>query len=270
MKNTIIVFVIAVLFISASSFGQKQYKRTTTVDEQSAWLKVATPDEIQALIDKCNPNDAARPVLLSLKEEKLRKNQVKIIYKKGTGNKRTVNTGSGNINGNDSTLTVILSLIQELSGKVDGLGDRLDNIDGRLEKLENALVVIDNKIVLLSEKAATIIINQQNATDNSTLQFLSRGTLMLFHSDYLAVTQNDEIVNELARKLSLVLGVRINPLDFEDYRKGNLSGNPKVEMEKILKMVGTVEGSPSVVWQFFVKEADENAAQIRDKYARFK
>jgi len=253
MKKLLFIFVI--LFSVSFVFAQKQYKRTTTVDEQTAWLKTAAVCDIESLIGKCNPNDPAMPLLISLKNEKLKKN--KIVYLQGNKKQK-----GEIIKTNDSTLALIVDLIKEVSDKVDGL-------DARIGSLEQALLSTNSKIEILAQNVAVIMSNATMLSENSSLEFLARGELVLFNADYLALTTNDETLNLFASKMNSILGIRLNPLDFKDYRKGTLPEDAQILVKRVIKTVGTIDADPAVVWEYLVDNGNENSAIIKARFAQF-
>ncbi len=261
MKKIIILFV---LFISVSVFGQKGYQVKSGTDQMAEKLKNADVSYVQGLIDITNTNDPALPVLKALLLEKQKK---QVLQRKRKNNAGSVNNGSGN---NNSSSSKTDSLLVVLIGKVDGLDSRLSNVETRLDGIETQIAGVDKKIDQLSEKIVALGFSFEKSSENNSLIFLKKGELMVFHNEYLALTTNDEVLMDFVKSLSGVLGIRLNPLDFVDYANGSLTGEPKVLVEKVLKVVGSVDTEdPEIIWEYFVEQGSENAGLIRQTFEKF-
>ena len=139
-----------------------------------------------------------------------------------------------------------------------------------MTNIENQLAESDAKIDLLSEKIVELGFSIEKAGENNSLIFLEKGKLMVYHAEYLALTTNDEVLMDFVKSLSRVLGIRLNPLDFVDYQNGSLTGEPKKQIEKVLKVIGTVDSDdPEIIWEFFVEQSSENAGLIQQTFQKF-
>lgn len=260
MNKSILIF--AVFIFSASIFGQ--YNKKSSVDQMTEKLKSSSASYIQELIDITNPNDNALPLMKALLFEKQKK---EVLQKKRTTKKSSSNSNSNNSSSNPSKTD---SLLIALIGKVEGIDSRLSNVETRLDGLELQLAGVDRKIDSLAVAVVNLGFSFEKSADNSSLTFLKKGELMVFHSEYLALTTNDEVLMDFVKSISRILGIRLNPLDFVDYQNGSLDSEAKKTIEKVLKVVGTLDtNDPEIVWEYFVEKGVTNAGLIRQTFEKF-
>lgn len=159
---------------------------------------------------------------------------------------------------------------ETINNKLDNINNVLINVVDRITNMEEKIFFIDNKIDSLTTVIITMNSRLEENKNANHLIFLKKGELMIFHSEYMDLLENPANLNEFISSFNSILGVRINPLDLEDYRNGSLTGEPKLLIEKLLKTVGSIDtDDPEIVWEYFVKNAHVNAGLTLQTFKKF-